>query len=293
MASEVLKHVDQLIKAKDLQEALFETTYARKIDPQNVYVLALEERIKDLLTVQSKTKQQKEQIKNQPGLATETQKKCAKEKSSQLPAAFPHNINQTTTSVTNTVPHIKQSIIPTICRIPNDVQQQRLFASADDSKKKGSIDKMKQPPKVVMIDDDKDLLSVLSLSLESCGFEAIPLSTSDEAYVLLKKFTPDIILCDINLETSTMGGFTFFEKIQEIEHLKEVPFIFLSGLNDDLVVRTGKEMGADDYLTKPIKEQNLLAALRGKLKRFEQLREMQSVNIHNYPASSPLCERHS
>ena len=52
-------------------------------------------------------------------------------------------------------------------------------------------------------------------------------------------------------------------------------------------------MGADDYLTKPIKEQNLLAALRGKLKRFEQLREMQSVNIHNYPASSPLCERHS
>jgi len=76
-----------------------------------------------------------------------------------------------------------------------------------------------------MIDDDKDLLSVLSLSIESFGFEVIAVSTSDEAYVLLKKFTPDIILCDINLETSTMGGFTFFEKVQEIEHLKQVPFI--------------------------------------------------------------------
>ena len=98
----------------------------------------------------------------------------------------------------------------------------------------------------------------------------------------MKKFTPDIILCDINLETSTMGGFTFFEKVQEIDHLKKVPFIFLSGLNDDVIIRTGKEMGADDYLTKPIKGQNLLAALRGKLKRFEQLREIPSPNIHNY-----------
>jgi len=44
-------------------------------------------------------------------------------------------------------------------------------------------------------------------------------------------------------------------------------------------------MGADDYLTKPIKGQNLLAALRGKLKRFEQLREIPSVNIHNYTAA--------
>ena len=138
-------------------------------------------------------------------------------------------------------------------------------------------DRMKHLPKVVMIDDDKDLLSVLSTNIESGGFEVFPLSTSDEAYVLLKKFTPDVILCDINLETSTMGGFTFFEKVQEIEHLKRVPFIFLSGLNDDVLIRTGKEMGADDYLTKPIKAQNLLAALRGKIKRYEQLRALPST----------------
>ncbi len=152
---------------------------------------------------------------------------------------------------------------------------------------------MEQRPKVVIVDDDQDLLSALSMSIESAGFEAIALSTSDEAYILLKKFTPDIILCDINLETSTMGGFTFFEKVQEIEHLKHVPFIFLSGLNDDVMIRTGKEMGADDYLTKPIKEQNLLAALRGKLKRFKQLREMPSANIHNFTAALPLHEVHS
>jgi DNA-binding response OmpR family regulator len=142
-----------------------------------------------------------------------------------------------------------------------------------------------------MIDDDSSLLSVLSMSIESGGFEVIPLTTSDEAYVLLKKFTPDIILCDVNLETSTMGGFTFFEKVQEIEHLKQVPFIFLTGLSDDVLIRTGKEMGVDDYLTKPIKE-NLLAALRGKLKRFEQLKRTQPLEVRDPVAAFPRVEIH-
>lgn len=143
-------------------------------------------------------------------------------------------------------------------------------------------------PKVVLIDDDVHLLNVLKMTIESGGFEVISLSTSDEAYMLLRKLVPDIILCDINLETSTMGGFTFFEKIHQIETMKHVPFIFLSGLSDDVLIRTGKEMGADDYLTKPIKEQNLLAAIRGRIKRFEELGLSHSPTTYNAYDSSVL-----
>jgi len=287
MASEILKRVDQLIKVNELQKALLETISAKEIDPHNVYAVALEERIKMLLAEQLQLQRQKEFIKNQPKVDAEVRKDSPIDKSAQSPAAVHQNVNRSAThpGTFTFALHSERTIQPTKALKSDEHQQQFVSAPAPDFKKTFAGNQMKRLPKVVMIDDDKDLLSVLSSTIESGGFEVFSLSTSDEAYALLKKFTPDIILCDINLETSTMGGFTFFEKVQEIDHLKRVPFMFLSGLNDDVIIRTGKEMGADDYLTKPIKGQNLLAALRGKLKRFEQLREIPSVNIHNYTAA--------
>jgi len=131
----------------------------------------------------------------------------------------------------------------------------------------------KQRNKILVIDDDTRLLELLEASLEDNGFDVTALSTSDEAYALLRKFVPDLILCDINLETSTMGGFTFYEKVQELENIQSIPFVFLSGLTDEVLVRTGKELGVDDYLMKPISEQTLVSTLRGKLKRFKQLKK--------------------
>jgi len=131
----------------------------------------------------------------------------------------------------------------------------------------------KQRNKILVIDDDTRLLELLEASLEENGFDVTALSTSDEAYALLRKFVPDLILCDINLETSTMGGFTFYEKIQELENVQSIPFVFLSGLTDEVLVRTGKELGVDDYLMKPISEQTLVSTLKGKLKRFKQLKK--------------------
>jgi CheY-like chemotaxis protein len=132
----------------------------------------------------------------------------------------------------------------------------------------------KQREKILVIDDDMRLLELLASSLEDSGFDVTALPTSDEAFALLRKFIPDLILCDINLETSTMGGFTFYEKVQEIKHVQHVPFIFLTGLTDEALVRTGKELGVDDYLMKPISEQTLVSTLRGKLKRFRQLKRL-------------------
>ena len=132
----------------------------------------------------------------------------------------------------------------------------------------------KQRDKVLVIDDDTRLLELLAASLEDNGFDVTALPTSDEAYALLRKFIPDLILCDINLETSTMGGFTFYEKIQELKNIQSIPFVFLTGLTDEALVRTGKELGVDDYLMKPISEQTLISTLRGKLKRFRQLNKI-------------------
>jgi len=124
---------------------------------------------------------------------------------------------------------------------------------------------------LVVIDDDIKFLNIVTETLREAGFNVRPFSTSDDAFRFLKDTAPDMIISDINLETSTMGGFTFYEKIQELDHLQNVPFIFLSGLTDEVLIRTGKELGVDDYLTKPFSDETLIATIKGKLKRFKKL----------------------
>ena len=82
-----------------------------------------------------------------------------------------------------------------------------------------------------------------------------------------------------------MGGFTFYEKIQELKNIQGIPFIFLTGLTDESLLRTGKELGADDYLLKPISEQVLVSALRGKLKRFKQLKDVMAAPMQTMAAA--------
>jgi DNA-binding response OmpR family regulator len=70
-----------------------------------------------------------------------------------------------------------------------------------------------------------------------------------------------------------MGGFAFYERVREMDQLQNTPFIFLSGLSDEALVRTGKELGVDDYLSKPISGETLVATVRGKLRRYRQLKK--------------------
>lgn len=121
---------------------------------------------------------------------------------------------------------------------------------------------------ILVIDDDEEMLLVISELLTYNGYHVIALSTSDEALALLKRWKPRLVLSDINLQTSTMGGFDFYEKIREMEHLLDVPFVFLSGMSDEMLVRKGKELGIDDYLIKPVAELDLIATVKGKLKRY-------------------------
>ena len=144
---------------------------------------------------------------------------------------------------------------------------------AIESRILSEIQPVKNRPTLLVIDDDERLLKVVSKTLNDAGFITTPVTTSDEAYAYLKGSSPDLILCDVNLETSTMGGFAFYEKVREFDRLRETPFIFLSGLTDEALVRTGKELGVDDYLSKPVSEETLVATIKGKLRRYHELKK--------------------
>ncbi|HWP83041.1 MAG TPA: response regulator [Bacteroidota bacterium] len=156
--------------------------------------------------------------------------------------------------------------------------QQQYRISPDEHKEiqakvLAEIKSNKKKPVIMVIDDDQKMLDLLTETLSAEGYIVHPYTTTDEAYRAIYNSMPDLILSDINLETSTMGGFSFYEKVREIDELQDVPFVFLSGLTDEVLIRTGKELGVDDYITKPFSEQTLISVIKGKLRRYKQLKK--------------------
>ncbi len=123
---------------------------------------------------------------------------------------------------------------------------------------------------ILLVDDEQANLELFSTILEDEGYRTLSARDASLALKLLETEKPDLIISDIYMPE--MGGFEFYEKVQGIPELRSVPFIFLSALSDRAHVREGKELGADDYLTKPIDIDELVTTVRGKLKRAASMR---------------------
>lgn len=125
---------------------------------------------------------------------------------------------------------------------------------------------------VLVLDDDEAFLEVIKSMLNDAGYYCFTAVSGEEALNLLDTMTPDIVLCDVNFTKPHMSGFAFYERFRSIDKFLATPFIFLSALDQDVLIRTGKKLGADDYLTKPIDAEMLLATVEGKLRRSRELR---------------------
>ena len=143
-----------------------------------------------------------------------------------------------------------------------------------ESKILGELAPSQKEAMIYVVDDEDEFLSILVHVLENADFRVKAFNTSDDALIALQTESPSLIISDISLETSSSGGFAFYEKIRQMDHLLDVPFIFLSGLSDEGMIRYGKGLGADDYLTKPISNDTLLDTIKGKLKRFKSLKRV-------------------
>ena len=109
---------------------------------------------------------------------------------------------------------------------------------------------------------------------------------------LARKEPPDLILCDIMMPE--LDGYGVLHLLGRDPQTAEVPFIFLSAKAERSDVRKGMELGADDYLTKPFEESELLNAIEGRLKRSDLFRkgfDQSLERIERLPGKRPRCGR--
>ena len=126
-------------------------------------------------------------------------------------------------------------------------------------------------PLILIIEDNTDLLFNLDLMLKSNNYRTLTAKNGKEAIKILTELNeiPDLILSDIMMPT--MDGYEFFREISAAPKWHRIPFIFLTAKTSPKEIRLGKLLGADDYVTKPFKEKDLLAIISGKLARVRRI----------------------
>lgn len=126
---------------------------------------------------------------------------------------------------------------------------------------------------IMIIDDDTALLDIIDQHLRSLGYSVLSFATLAEAAIAIEKSSVDLILCDIQFKGEKGDGFTFFKSIQQKPHLRKTPFVLMSSLDEGLFIRTGVQLGVDDYLTKPLDLDLLTAVIEGKLKKYKTMND--------------------
>ena len=124
---------------------------------------------------------------------------------------------------------------------------------------------MKDNIKILVVDDEEDILEFLSYNLRAEGYDVIVADNGILAIELAKQEQPSLIILDVQMPD--MDGITTCEKIREIPSLKETVVTFLTARSEDYSQIAGFEAGADDYITKPIRPKVLVSRVKALLKR--------------------------
>ena len=124
----------------------------------------------------------------------------------------------------------------------------------------------KTTTKILVVDDDPDIIEILTYNLSNEGYNVKSASNGIEALKKAKKFIPDIILLDVMMPV--MDGIETCSNLREIESLSKSRIIFLSARSEDFTLIAAFDAGADDYINKPVKPKILLKKISSISRRM-------------------------
>ncbi len=133
--------------------------------------------------------------------------------------------------------------------------------------------------KILLVDDEPDILEIISYSLESAGYKIYKANNGLEAIKIAKKIIPDLIIMDLMMPH--MNGIDACDAIRKSDNLNDVIITFLSARGEDFSKIAGFEAGADDYITKPIKPKVLLSKIKALLRRKSSEQDQTIIQIND------------
>ena len=124
---------------------------------------------------------------------------------------------------------------------------------------------MAHKPRILLVEDESGIADTLQYVLSTDGFAPVWCSTAEEA---IRQFTaepPALAVLDVGLPD--LNGFELFKRLQALPGVAQVPMLFLTARSDEIDRVVGLELGADDYIAKPFSPRELVARVRGILRR--------------------------
>lgn len=131
--------------------------------------------------------------------------------------------------------------------------------------------------KILVVDDDRLVLATLTHGLTQAGYDVIDADNGDDAILLAREHRPDLALLDIRME-----GMSGFDVAAYLREYCKMPFMFLSAFTDDDTVRQVHELGAVDYLVKPLDIGQIVPAVQAV---FARLKASSAIAV--VPAAAP------
>lgn len=128
---------------------------------------------------------------------------------------------------------------------------------------------------ILLVDDDSDILEIISYNLSAEGYVILTASTGSEAIKIAKKKKPHLIILDVMMPE--MDGIETCERLRKIPDLEETVITFLTARGEDYSQVAGFDAGADDYITKPIKPKVLVSKVKALLRRFRSGQSSENV----------------
>lgn len=139
--------------------------------------------------------------------------------------------------------------------------------------------------KILVIEDEPEMRRNLATILKLEQFSVVQAENGRAGLETARKELPDMILCDVMMPE--MNGHAVLQALREDKATATTPFIFLTAKGEKQDLRSGMNLGADDYLTKPIAKAELLKAIEARLKRSEQQLTSGSLTP-NFDSPEPL-----
>ena len=134
--------------------------------------------------------------------------------------------------------------------------------------------------KILLIEDNEALRDNTSEILTLANYEVSTAENGKLGVEMAMANPPDLIVCDIMMPV--LDGYGVFQIISKNPDLQHIPFIFLSAKSERNDLRKGMEMGADDYITKPFSDSELINAIRARLEKIQMLRNQGGKGIDTW-----------